>query len=98
MNKNQNKKDKNGTGERSHKKLSEWRQLEKQMIKGDGQKSPPKQSHFNSRIFEEIKGDSAMPESGDLQIDLSYEDVQIELFEDDNSPGSAKNSRDGSAL
>ena len=41
INKNQNKNDKNE--QQSNKtKLSEWRQLEKQMMKGDGQSSPPK--------------------------------------------------------
>ena len=48
INKNQNKNDKNEQQQSNNQnKLSEWRKLEKQMIKGDGQSSPPKQSLFN---------------------------------------------------
>lgn len=73
------------------KQLSEWRLLEKQMIKGDfGDKgSPPKQRASGRRVFEELKGD-ASPESGDLgheMLEQSYEQVQIELY-DDVSPDS----------
>ena len=82
---------------RGRKKLSEWRQLEKQMIKGDinDQNSPPKQGAISQRFFEEMKGDKACPESGGLGNDFleqSYEQVQIELYNDDDlSPGEGVN-------
>jgi len=45
--------------------LSEWRQLEKQMISDRG--SPPKQSLLGLRLNdEEIKGLKIFPDSGDL--------------------------------
>lgn len=45
------------------KKLSEWRRLEKQIIRGDlsDGSSPPKQ---RLRAIEELKGDRAVPDSG----------------------------------
>ena len=66
------------------KKLSEWRRLEKQMILDDtkndeGRGSPhKKQSLLHQKIFEEIKGDKAIPadsaaELGQDAMDQSYE-------------------------
>jgi len=43
--------------------LSEWRMLEKRMVQPG---SPPKQNLFDAKIFEEIKGDRALPDSADL--------------------------------
>ena len=44
--------------------------------------SPPKQSLFDVKIFEEIKGDKATPDSGDLGADLEvYEEEKRDSLE-----------------
>ncbi len=58
------------------------------MIKGEfsDKGSPPKHRLTDQKIFDEIKGDKNIPDSGDLGqdfLDQSYEQIQIELFEDE---------------
>ena len=44
-----------------NKKLSEWRILEKQMIKGDfGEKGSPNKQGAGQKVFEEHKGDKVL--------------------------------------
>ena len=68
------------------------------MMNGDMSEhgSPPKQTPCNKKPFEDIKGDKAIPYSGGLGQDLleqSYEQVQVELFEDDDNGGVSRERR-----